>query len=193
MSRKLKPEDPDEIVFPTLIDVARHYGVTRKCVNDWTNEANPMPGVKPNFRKSEIDQWLQSRPGAMKRKLKSEPSTGSGNEIAELQLKTERAKARKETALADQHEIKVKLIDPRFVSAVEVNQLFSEFFIELRKNTTAIPVDMCAAYPASIRVDLQKDLSQRLNLLLNQMGDFVERFNRTRKVMNALDTEPEND
>ncbi len=194
MGRKKKKN-----VVATLGEVARHLEISTRTVESWRRRPNPMPGRQGAYDIEEIREWIICEG------LQREPDfpgdsddEGGGDEptakkFQKLQFELEKAKTRKEKALAAQHEIKAKLIDPEFVSSLEVNQFFGEFFADLRRNLLAIPVDMCAAYPNNYRAAVQKDLTNRLELFLNQMGDFVDRFNQAHQTPNGLDSQTIND
>lgn len=139
-----------------------------------------MPGKPGNFDIDEIREWMICE--KLDRKPQEDDDSPTAEKFQKLQYQLEKAKTRKEKALAVQHEIKARLIDPKFVSSLEVNQFFSEFFTELRRNLVAIPVDMCASYPASYRQSVQQDLLNRLELFLNQMADFVDKFNAEHQI-----------
>lgn len=188
MGRKKKKN-----IVATLHEVARQLEISTRTVESWRRRPNPLPGRQGAYDIDEIRDWMICE--GLQRKEPDFPEDEddadepTAKKFQRLQFELEKAKARKEKALAAQHEIKAKLIDPEFVSSLEVNQFFGEFFAELRRNLLAIPVDMCAAYPTSYRAAVQKDLTNRLELFLNQMGDFVDKFNQAHQPANALDTE----
>jgi hypothetical protein len=182
-------------VVATLSEVARQLEISTRTVESWRRRPNPLPGGQGAYDIDEIREWMVCE--GLQRKEEPDFASDIGEDgdeptakkFQKLQFELEKAKTRKEKALAAQHEIKAKLIDPEFVSSLEVNQFFGEFFAELRRNLLAIPVDMCAAYPTSYRAAVQKDLTNRAELFLNQMGDFVDRFNQAHQPANALDTQ----
>ena len=190
MGRKKKKN-----VVATLGEVARQLEISTRTVESWRRRPNPMPGRQGAYDIDEIREWMICEGLQREREPDfSEDQDDGGDEptakkFQKLQFELEKAKTRKEKALAAQHEIKAKLIDPEFVAALEVNQFFGEFFAELRRNLLAIPVDMCAAFPTSYRATVQKDLTNRLELFLNQMGDFVDKFNQAHQTANALDSQ----
>lgn len=179
--RANKTQEPERKSFATVDQVAAHYNVGRRTVFEWKNARPPMPSHdvpgKPSvYYQDEIDAWLELR------KKKKPVDENEAAKQRRLQLEELEAKVRKENALADQHEVKAKALDPVFVSALQVNQFLATFFAELRKNVRAIPSEMCASYPKEFRDIVKQDLSDRHELLLNQMGDWVEEFNRRTEI-----------
>lgn len=164
----VSPRPGGPAVFKKVAEIAAHYQVVRNTVYQWFREANPPPGRKGHWKRSEIDKWLESRP-KWKRQVQ-EPARES------LQMREAKAKVRKLEAAAKRAEQQAREGDKQFVTVLVVNQFLGEFFSTLRRNAQAIPADMAAAYPEEWRDRVRGDLTNRMELLLNQMADFAEVF-----------------
>ncbi len=162
-------------ILQTQTDLAKYLGVHRKTVTEWMNSHNPPPKHKDYFVVAEIDEWYATK---MRKPAHDENAKARFN----LDFEKEKAKLRKEQALALQYEFKAAQLNPDFVPVVEVNQFLTSFFTELRRNALAIPPEMCATYPPEVRELVQADLQARLEMLLNYAADWVENWERAGSV-----------
>jgi predicted DNA-binding transcriptional regulator AlpA len=162
-------------IFRNVMEICHYFGVSRRAVYDWINgPGSPRRNEDGSFNKQEFIEWYAARKDA--RKLVA--TTGDEDKGIDEQLSL--AKLRKENALASIHEIKAKLLDPEFISTMEANQFLTTFFGELRRNFLSLPVDMCASYPLSYREVVQEDLRARVEMVLNQMADWILEFQKRR-------------
>lgn len=160
-------------------DVAKHFGVTTRTVRKWRERADPMPGKDGEFDIEKIAKWREL---TFQKDKRQRPIDVEGNdkgqassEIQRLRLKSMETKLRKDHSLARQAEIKAQRMDDEFVALGTVREWVSEFLIQQRNLLTSIPVEMFAAAPDEHREIYEPDLKARIDIHLNQMGDYIER------------------
>lgn len=183
--KKKKAEKPSTIV-PSQTMIAKHFGVSVRTVNGWINRPDAMPGERGKYDLAEIEKWRDktfikgkdqqavesSIPANESNQTSKKTKTSKEDSLATIFLKE---KIRKESALATQNEIKSRKMDDEFIQLEAVNRWVSEFLILQRKLLTAMPIEMFADAPKKIRDIYQPDLKERINIHLNQMGDWIER------------------
>ena len=168
----------------TIKAVSEHFGVSRRMVTKWLRREDPMPGKRGAYDLEAIAEWRKRTflkgkdqqqvvdPENLTPEQWEEADKGyHGSQNAQLL----QAKVRKEKALAFQNELKAKKMDTGFVELKAVEEWVVEFLQLQRKLLQAIPIDMFAAVPDEHRRIYQPDLEARLEIHLNQMGDWVER------------------
>ena len=152
-------------IVKTAKEVADHFEVSKQAVSQWKKRVDPMPGKSGHYDLDEIEAWHDST------FLKGKPGDSNNELMKEMLL----AKIRKETALADQNEIKAKRMDEDYIPISDVLEWVTEFLTLQRKLITAMPVEMFADAPDEIRKIYQPDLKARMDIHLNQMADWIER------------------
>lgn len=192
-STKKKESSPKSSVVSSQKAVANHFDVSTRTVNDWLNRPDPMPGKKgsydlvaiekwraDNFAKGKDQQFVEAPDAAAveSKETKSKKKNSGGESLSQTYLIE---KIRKERALADQNEIKATRMDEEYIPISDLLQWVTAFLTLQRKLLTAMPVEMFADAPDNMRKIYQPDLKARIDIYLNQMGDWVERVEDLRQ------------
>ena len=173
---KVKPK-----TFATVRAIAKHYGCSAVAVYKWFDEPVPCPGGKKGpWVCAEIDEWGQSR---------SRGKVGRAHDpfYEKIARRRDLARVLKDETAARREAVKLHQADKRYVAAAEVNQFVATFLAELRRQAQASPAEMAVAYPMEIREAIKTDLTNRIGILLNQAGDFVQKFNDSKSVADVTE------
>ena len=131
-----------------------------------------MPGERGRYDTAKIQSWYEKE-FPTRNGTKSEKADDGA--VSSLNMRLKEAQIAKEEAAAVLARHKARAQSAEYISVTEVNEFVAEFFAADRRNLLRIPVEFAAGYPRDIRSQIEEELTQRLELHLIQMRDFVLR------------------
>lgn len=181
------PGNPAPAPEPKIVrshgELTREFGVSLSAIRKWA--AVGMPGRPGEYNVDQIRAWREStfkrRPEEESARFFNDDEADPKSEKGQTSIHQDRARyikaqADKEEANASIAKIDAKLKEGNFADLDDVNIFFSEFFTELRRLLSRIPVEMPPGYSANIRQQIRSDLDERLEIVLNQMHDWTLRI-----------------
>ena len=154
------------MIVKSLREVAERCCVSVDTVNEWRKRG--MPGNPGSWDLTEIANWRSEKIVAKKATINTKQE-GLAEERIKSDLRLKKVRAEREEA-----KLRKELGD--LIDRHDVDQFFSEFFTELRRQSQRIPQEMCLGYPADIKDSLQEDIKSRIEMLLNSMATWAERI-----------------
>jgi len=172
-SEDSKAETPSHIAL-TLGDVAKKFGCKVTTVQGWKKDG--MPGERGKWDLIEIAQWAM---------INGKGKSGAKTDLVEADLKKQAAEAtaqqeiEKAAKMAAEREIaerRNQLERGGWVRRHNVERFITEFLTENRKLINRMVPEFAAGYGRDLESDLREDLKARCDLILNQLGDFIEKI-----------------
>ena len=159
------------------MQVAKAIGVDRHTVKEWMAEGAPAKS-EYGYDIEAIKKW---------RAITKTLHFNSDGDDQDEEESVNRLKYRK--LLAEVLEVEAKAAIKAYeaeqttkdvVHLDDVNLWVSQFLTELRRLHLRVPKEMSAGYPKEFRGDLEKDLTDRLTLVLRSLHGFATRSNEVR-------------
>lgn len=162
----------------TQTDVANEMGVSLSAIRKWCQRSVPMPGKPGKYCIEEIKAWHEEtfRRSPEKDQEKRGDAQESGKSSKSDQQRLLRAQADKEEALASIKKRQDRVEDGGLAHQEDVDRFISEFLSEARRLFGRLPVEASAKLPVRMRIEIKEDLEKRVNIVLNQLGDWLEKI-----------------
>lgn len=165
-----KPEVQANIV-QTYQQLSEIFGVAVSTLVKWRTAG--MPGKKGEYNVDQIRTWAtingkgrKSHEDKAEHELTAEAVRAAAIEQIE--------KARKLGLQANILARKDRIEEGGLLRSVDVNRFLVEFLAEARNLLDRMVVEFSAGYGRDLQEDLRVDLGNRKDLLLNQLGDWIE-------------------
>jgi len=176
--RRKSAPTPDEYspdnhppVVETYLQLSKILGVKVTTIERWRTAG--MPGKKGEYNVEQIKTWATIN--GKGRKPHDEKELDELMEEAVQAAAVEKIeKARKVGYEANILARKDRIEEGGLLRSVDVNRFITEFLTEARNLMDRMVVEFSAGYGRDLEEDLRVDLGNRKDLLLNQLGDWIE-------------------
>ncbi|MDB4631893.1 hypothetical protein OAF96_00505 [bacterium] len=151
--------------------LAEIFGVKVSTLHKWRTAG--MPGKKGEYNVDQIRTWATIN-GKGRRSNEDKTEHELTEEAVRASAIEQIEKARKLGLQANILARKDRIEEGGLLRSVDVNRFITEFLTEARNLLDRMVVEFSAGYGRDLEEDLRVDLGNRKDLLLNQLGDWIE-------------------